>query len=247
MRVAGSKEIEEILKSTYNRTHLGKALHHLNNVNRRNAVFIWIPKSAGTSLYHALRRYGCIKAKKLERVKYRFSQRGLVTFAHMDYHELVQQGHVTEEFDSAAFKFCFCRNPYDRAISLYSYLMAVTGTQTSFLEFWRDIQDNGVKPIGLDNGYNASHCNAQVRWIEKLKIDFVGRFESLHEDFARLTRQLDLPRAKLTTLNASRRKPMADYYCRESKRIIEDLYYDDFVYFGYEYETDKAFGIGGAR
>lgn len=243
MRIPGSKEIEGVLKNAYNRTQVGKALHRLKNVDRRNAVFIWIPKNAGSSVYHALRPYGCIKAKKLERVKYRFSQSGLVTFAHMDYHELVLLGHVRQDFDSTAFKFCFCRNPYDRAVSLYSYLTAVNGTQTTFLNFWRDIQDNGAQPIGLYNAYNTSHCNAQVRWIEKLNIHFIGRFEALQEDFERLAGQLDLPGAELGRLNASRRKPVADYYCRESKRIVEELYYEDFVFFGYDYETDETLRI----
>ncbi|MDJ0709527.1 MAG: sulfotransferase family 2 domain-containing protein [Woeseiaceae bacterium] len=243
MRLAGSKEIEGVLKDMYNFTYLGKAIHRLRNVNRRNAVFIWIPKNAGTSLYSALRPYGCMKAKKLARVKYRFSQQGLVTFAHMDYHELVRQGHVKREFDRTAFKFCFCRNPYDRAISVYTYLMAVLGVQTTFLDFWRDVQINGVESIGLHNGHDTLHCNAQVRWIEKLDIDFVGRFETLDEDFARLTGQLDLSGAELERLNSSRRKPVADYFCRQSKQIIEDLYAEDFDYFGYRFETDEDLGI----
>jgi hypothetical protein len=247
MRLARSKGIEGAFKNAYDRTYIGKAIHRLRNVNRRNAVFIWIPKNAGTSLYNALRPFGCIKAKKLARVKYQFSQQGLVTFAHMSYQELVRQGHVKQEFDRTAFKFCFSRNPYDRAISLYTYLKAATGVQTVFLDFWRDIRDNGLEPIGLYNGRNNSHCNAQVRWIENLDIDFVGRHETLDEDFVRLTSELDLPRAELGRLNISRRKPLGEYFCRESKQIIEDLYAEDFERFGYEYDSDESLEINAPK
>jgi len=31
----------------------------------------------------------------------------------------------------------------------------------------------------------SSHCNPQVRWIENLDMNFVGRYENLAEDFER--------------------------------------------------------------
>ena len=80
MRLAGSKKIERFFKRLIDYTQLRKAAHYVRNAGRPNAVFIWIPKNAGTSMYHALRRYGCVKTKEAQRIKYQFSQRGLVTF-----------------------------------------------------------------------------------------------------------------------------------------------------------------------
>jgi hypothetical protein len=65
MRLSSSKKIERFFKRLADYTQLRKAAHYVRNVGRPNAVFIWIPKNAGTSMYHALRRYGCVKTKAI--------------------------------------------------------------------------------------------------------------------------------------------------------------------------------------
>ena len=238
MRFTKTKPIERFFKNLYNYSYIGKLLHYLRNRNRPNAVFIWIPKNAGTSLNLALQKYGSIKAKKLARIKYRFSQRGLVTFDHIDYHQLVEHGYVNKEFDETAYKFCFCRNPYDRAVSLYVYMTKNANPKPSFLEFWQGLKQNGIGKIGLYNHLNMSMCNPQLRWIENIKIDFTGRYENLEEDIDRLMKELKLPPLNLPHHNRSTRKGLGDYFCPESKKIIETLYAEDFEYFGYEIESD---------
>jgi hypothetical protein len=239
MRLSSSKKIERFFKRLVDYTQLRKAAHYVRNSGRPNAVFIWIPKNAGTSMYHALRRYGCVKTKEAKRIKYQFSQRGLVTFGHMDYHELVKEGYVSEAFDRTAFKFCFSRNPYDRAVSTYVYLCKSEGFEQTFLEFWRGVSKNGPDPIGIHHVLGTSHCNPQVRWIENLEMDFIGRYESLAEDFGRLTKELGVPPHSMGHQNRSKRKSSARYYCPETKAIIEDLYAEDFEYFGYPLKSDS--------
>lgn len=238
MRLAKGKDIERYFKRLVDRTGVRRAAHRLRNRGRPDAVFIWIPKNAGTSMYHALRRYGCVKTKEAERVRYQFSGRGLVTFAHMDYHELVRQGYVSEDFDRRAFKFCFSRDPYDRAVSLYVYLRKATGSELTFLDFWRGVAEKGPDPIGLYNGLGTSHCNPQVRWIENLEMDFTGRYENLAEEFDRLTEELGLPARPMEHRNRSERKTPGQYYCPETKSIIESLYTEDFERFGYPLKAD---------
>ncbi len=122
MRIKNSKTIEKNIKRLYHSTYFDKFKHYLGSKNKPNAVFIWIPKNAGTSLYNMLQEHSCIKVKEASKIKQRFSQRGLVTFAHMDYAQLVEQNYIRPEYDESSFKFCFSRNPYDRAVSLYVYL-----------------------------------------------------------------------------------------------------------------------------
>jgi len=179
-----------------------------------------------------------IKAKELSLVKYRFSQIGLVTFGHMDYYRLVIQGYINNEYDRTAFKFCFCRNPYDRAVSSYMYLTKKMDSPPSLLQFRQGIQKNGIDPIGLYNSKVMSICNPQVRWIENIKVDFIGRFESLSEEIDLLMQQLSLPPLKIQHRNKSHKNPWNEFYCLESKRIIEELYAEDFSYFNYELEPD---------
>lgn len=85
-------------------------------------LFIWIPKTAGSSVFALLETtLGMQKLKTFQEVA-RFRNRGPVTFGHMHYLSLLQAGIVKPEFHSRAFKFAFARNPYARIASLYNYL-----------------------------------------------------------------------------------------------------------------------------
>jgi len=234
--------LEDIGKDLMNYTRLGKLKHRVQNRNNPNAVFIWIPKNAGTSVYKTLKRRGCLKAKKLARVKYRFDQQGLVTFGHIDYARLVEEGYISQSFNRKAFKFCFSRNPYDRAISLYEYFRPSFKGGISFLRFVRLIQEEGVPPIGLFNAHKMSTCNPQVRWVEKLSIDYCGSFENLQEDFNAILQKLNLPETELKHLNRSTRARIQEYYDLETKQRVESIYREDFEHFGYPMESDNIIG-----
>jgi len=235
------REIEDFGKTLLNYSHVAKAIHFLENRKNKNAVFIWIPKNAGTSIYKTLKKHGCLKAKKVPRVKYRFSQRGIVTFGHMNYSQLVKQGYVNDRFDATAYKFCFSRNPYDRAISLYEYFKGDFPEGTSFPDFIRKITENGVRPIGLFNSAGLSSCNPQVRWIENVKIDFYGTYENLGQDFNIVLRSLGLPEMSLLHLNKSKRSDYTDYYDFDTKRRVEEFYKEDFEFFNYPLMDDSSF------
>ena len=233
------KWVEDIGKDLLNYSRLAKLNHFHRNRKNKDAVFIWIPKNAGTSIYKTLKKHGCLKAKKLPRVKYRFSQKGLVTFAHMDYARLVKEGYVSKSFNRQAFKFCFSRNPYDRAISLYEYFKDSFSNPISFPEFIKMISDKGVKPIGLFNSEGLSSCNPQIRWVENIEIDYCGKFENLQDDFNVVLQKLELPEVRLKHLNRSERSKIPDYYDLETKKRVEEYYYEDFKFFNYPLESDS--------
>lgn len=204
--------------------------------DRRTAVFIWIPKTAGASFY------SCLDAPKLwvslHRVKYRFANNGTVTFGHMDYPELVRQGLVSRQFDESAYKFAFVRNPYGRAVSLYFYLKkyGILPADGSFLAFCRRLNETGCEPIGLYNVSGLSQCNPQTRWTENIKMDFIGRFESIGEDSEKVFSELGLQNVHLPEINKTDHAGYEEYYCGESKEIIEKFYAEDFRNFGYSRE-----------
>jgi hypothetical protein len=87
-----------------------------------NSIFIWIPKTAGTSLFRALSENGCRKFKSIEHIKRVFHPSGLVTFAHLSLANLVDEGYVPLDYYNNSFRFTFVRHPEARMISLYRYL-----------------------------------------------------------------------------------------------------------------------------
>jgi hypothetical protein len=209
---------------------------YLRGRNKRKAVFIWIPKTAGASLF------SCFGSPKywvsLDRIRYRFAGNGIVTFGHMDYTGLVRAGYVSRKFDKTAFKFAFVRNPYDRAVSLYYYLSkrGLLPADAGFLDFCRTLAEEGCEPIGLYNVSGLSQCNPQMRWLENIEMDFVGRFESIAEDSGRLFRELGLQDARLPMINKTTHASYKECYCRESKQIVEQFYAEDFLELGYEHD-----------
>ena len=204
-------------------------------MRNRNAVFLWIPKTAGATLYKALDIHICMKLLDLPSAKLRFRNKGLATFGHMEYAQLVEAGVVGSRFDESAFKFCFSRNPYSRAVSLY-FFSAKRGwiaEGLSFLDFCRRIE-NGVHDIGLFNVVDLSLCNPQVRWLRGVNPDFVGKLEDFDTDLRHIFGSLNLPEpntigAENSTVHSSYR----DYYCPESIDIVARFYSEDFERFGY--------------
>lgn len=202
---------------------------------KRNAVFLWIPKNAGTSLYKSLKDVGCALFQSPREVRRHFVGKGLVSFDHLDYAGLQREGLVSSEFAESAFTFCFGRDPYDRAVSLYLHLRKQLriGARMPFLDFCRRLRFEGCEDIGLYNVRGLSQCNPQVRWLEGARVDFIGRLESIQEDAGKLFEELGLAKAAVPHLHASGQRTYDSFYCEESRALVEDLYREDFEYFGY--------------
>jgi hypothetical protein len=93
-------------------------------INRLSDVmFIWVPKTAGTSVFSMFRDLGMGKYKSIDQARYRFPGSGMATFVHQSIPSLVAAGALNESYVRSAFKFMFARNPYDRCVSLYHYFL----------------------------------------------------------------------------------------------------------------------------
>jgi len=188
-----------------------------------NAVFIRPPKVAGASIGAAL---GIREYTTMEHIKNSFVQSGVLCFGHIDYAMLVAQGYVSQEFDSSAFKFAFVRNPYDRAVSWFFFEQARGNVleSTSFLTFCQK---------RLANAEGWSKYNPQVRWLENVKLDFLGRYERLQVDVHRVAAMLQVTPRQLPIIHWTEHDHYAAYYCAESAAIVYLTYKEDFHSFGY--------------
>ena len=229
---------ENIVRKAAQIAALDKAAR--SSAKQSNAVFVWIPKSAGTSTLEMLKPHGFVKLKRPWEVKRHFRNQGRVTFGHMDIQALTKEGLVDSSYLENAFKFCIVRNPYDRAVSLYNYLK----TRPAFLRLnkvprfreWLELLDAGLYDrIGLYNQRGLSQCNPQCRWVVGLHDVTVYRLDRLDQAVADLENKLDAPGLKVRHVNRStgisrRELDKAD------RQIIEKVYREDFDTFDFERE-----------
>lgn len=194
-----------------------------------NAVFIHIPKTGGITVEAALQLQ---PLRFRHRINKHFSGSGYISFGHYSYQKLVREGIVTREFDRTSFKFAFCRNPYDRAVSHWCYVMRKHPNYiprgTSFLEFTRAISNPKIK----------RHFRLQYLYVDGINLDFLGRFENFMEDLEKVALMLDIHLRSVPHSNGTVHGPYKSYYCEESKSLIEDFYDKDFKYFGYEHDDN---------
>jgi hypothetical protein len=131
------------------------------------------------------------------------------------------------------FKFAFVRNPWDRLVSFYAYARRYLARTLPRLQ-------------ALSFGEMLRHIDSGAAWLEPLHAvrpqsdtargaDFVGRFERLNEDFARVCARLGLS-AVLPRRNALVHGAYATYYDDWSRAFVARRYAQDIQEFGYAFE-----------
>ena len=173
-----------------------------------------------------------------------FQNRGIVTFNHISLPSLIQAGILSRDYLHRAWKFTFVRNPYDRAVSLYTYFISDLSRRmlptTTFSIFCMYLEQNAYEPIGLYNWKGLSQLNPQVAWLRDsdgtFLCDFVGKFENLDSDFEQVSQTLRLrtiPK-RLPRENRTSRLPVQSYYTDREMEIVAKVYAEDFAQFGYD-------------
>ena len=206
----------------------------------KECLFIWVPKAAGTSIFESLyRNYGCMKRKDISSAK-KFKNQGSISFGHISVAHLLKNEFVSKDYFQRAYKFCFVRNPWDRAVSLHRYFHdRVSGYSFTFPAFLERLKE-GITPVGLYNNSGMSMCNPQTSWVLDADgnplADFVGRFEQLERDWGKVCAQLgkELP---LGHANRGKHDHYKTYYKdRAMRKLVREIYISDVETFGYRYQ-----------
>jgi hypothetical protein len=132
------------------------------------------------------------------------------------------------------FKFAFVRNPWDRLVSFHAYArerLAPTVPEMQGIDFARMLRLLDEGAAWLNRFYAMRPQRAHVRGA-----DFVGRFEDLDSDFARVCARLDI-RAALPKKNASRHGAYAGHYDDWGRGFVAQRYAQDIEEFGYTFEA----------
>jgi len=132
------------------------------------------------------------------------------------------------------FKFCFVRNPYERAVSDYLFLSRSRNLNISFYEFLKSIENQ------LEGGtiFKMAYDNWPMYTINgQIVVDFVGRYENLQNDLNHVFNVINLKWKcqNLLTLNKNIGYNYKDFYGLKEKYIVEKIFKNEIEFFEYEY------------
>lgn len=186
------------------------------------AIFIHIPKTAGTSVSRQL---------------------GMSTSRHVPANEYRETN--PQKFRDY-FKFCFVRNPFDRLVSSYAFLRK-GGMNANDARF----ADIKVKPFDnfehfVTSGFALDpeirrwvHFRPQTEFVcdrsGSNTMDFTGRFERISQDYASIAQRLDKPK-DLPVSNKSQRGDYREEYTTRMIDIVTRFYVSDLSQFGYNFD-----------
>ena len=184
--------------------------------NTQKYMFIHIPKTGGMSIRRTFNETS-----------------GLAIEAHHTSFSSFQKKYNTDDF----FKFSFVRNPWDRAVSAFFYLKKGGRKAPYDLDAQRILKDISFHEfiINLDS-LKFLHTKPQMEFIQDIdNFDFIGRFESIQEDFNTVCNINNIPQTNLPHNNISKHKHYTEYYDKEVRGIIAEKYAEDIEMFGYKF------------
>jgi len=152
----------------------------------------------------------------------------------------------SNDYNSSYFKFCFVRNPWSKLVSEFFYKKNGTkiwpGPDPRLINCKNINFSSFVRALNLidfssKTHWESAHLIPQVDFIKTKdsKIDFVGRFENLQEDFNTVCRKIGIAEQQLPYKNKSNHKHYTEYYDNETREIVAEKYARDIEYFGYEF------------
>lgn len=201
--------------------------------NSRRFVFFAVPKTATHTIREALRP--CLDETDWEQQVLFGNQLSPISalarigHGHISYRQL--RATLGEEALRGFFKFAFVRNPYDRFISVCAFLNRGNGQFRKDPTLW--MKSALLRPQFRARVLVRPQSDLLTDEEGKLQMDFVGRYESLARDFARLTDQLSIPGVQLTHLNASEHEDYNQVLDTDLRERIRQMYVRDFELFGY--------------
>jgi hypothetical protein len=203
-------------------------------------LFIHIDKAAGTSIQRALQPHALQRADNRGR-------RRLVWLGALNrlggLHRILEfPEHVTActvkkclpaQFYARSFKFAFVRNPWDRLVSRYAYLLrSKNHPRHKFVKAMQSFEDYLSWEIARGKMRQTDYvCDARGNLI----VDFIGYFERLDEDFAKVCAQLNV-KAELPRANTSSHRDYRTYYTPATRELVATHFQRDLELFGYDFE-----------
>ena len=220
-------------------------------------IFLKTTKTAGTSIEIALSEYcgprdiitpiSLADEKTRTVLGFRGPQNDIIPFASYSFSDMVYclirgkqrqyHNHITaklvrrfigEETWQSYFKFCFERNPWDRAVSQY-YWRRAEGAPHTFSEF---IDSSNLQSL-KKKGFGLYSMDGEV------VVDRICLYENMADELAYISEQLQLPeKLALPRSKSSSRKDKEHYrdiFNRTDREKVADLFAEEIKLLGYEF------------
>lgn len=224
----------------------------------KKAIFIHIPKTAGIYIRQTLSNHYDFETYLFKRpdheiyckTNYKLNKSKSLYFANningvINYYKTSDYLNNLMNMDNDKwneyYKFCFVRNPYDRAVSAWNYLNDTEKLNIDFdvyLDMKNIVSENEYFHIFMDQTTNViDGDNKNV-----LFIDYIGKFENLEEDFKKILINIGFKEDEIThdkkPINKRAHKKYLEYYNDKNIKKINEIYKDDFINFDYKMFDD---------
>ncbi|MEB3273791.1 MAG: sulfotransferase family 2 domain-containing protein [Prochlorothrix sp.] len=211
-------------------------------------IFFHVTKAAGTSMKNALHAYAeepeHFKIKRPPQTVDGQPNKFYTMWEAMLWHAKAKDARkeLPEAVFNGFYKFAFVRNPWDWQVSYYNFILKekthirhelVKNMKGGFEEYLEWV-------IATKNPFPKGATKLQKEIIAdnhgNLLVDFIGRFETLQEDFETVCKTLNLS-VTLPHLNRSRQqRDYRPYYTDRTRQLVADHFGEDAACFGYTFE-----------
>lgn len=219
-------------------------------------IFVHIPKAAGRSVeMYFMNRLNLDRDDETHRQQMLLNDnddpaRGTEKLSHLSASEYVDCGYISQQDFDNYFKFSFVRNPWSRLVSEYRY--------RNFLSHksFKDFVMHKLPKSGWDDKYRHVMPQSDMLYDNNghLLVDFVGKFETLQQDFDQVCIQLGFNDSRLPHINSSDKKSRElrrkarnifhrnkesslrrynEFYDEETRGYVAELYQADIKNFNY--------------
>jgi Sulfotransferase family len=204
-----------------------------------NFCFIHIEKAAGSSIQDALLPWSDHKTRS--RLRRRLAwlgplnrMGGLYRALQFPEHAIARevQRCLPPEVYASLFKFAFVRNPWDRLVSRHAHLLRSTDRRrhsvVSRMENFEDFINWEIQRNAFQHPYVTDESGSRI-------VDFIGYYERLNEDFAKVCARLKL-KADLPHANISPHRDYRTYYTPKTRELVAREFKRDIEMFGYSFD-----------
>lgn len=214
--------------------------------NSKKFIFVHVPKAAGTSVTNVLAQYTTFQDLEIggthfgERLQPAYKDRfGLGKHSPASGIRSV----IGHEIWDSMYKFSIVRNPYDRVISTYKFLLKWEGTPEAVkaqLAGFKDINEYILSDMWEESEGPDYIFKPQTFWLtdindrNKVIVDFVGKLETLDQDLAHIQSQIEGRDIEVETTPQLNQTEGDFKLNKEAIEKINTVYARDFKFFDYK-------------